>query len=56
LQSWIKRVPQQERKDKLFSYSKLVQVKLKYFNDPDEAAKALDEMYEQAAAYLGLEK
>ena len=52
LQKWIKRVPQKDRKDKLFNYSKLVQVKLKSFSNPDEAARELDKMYEMAAEYL----
>ena len=54
LQRWIKKVPQKDRKNKLFNYSRLVQVKLKSYQTPDEAAKELDEMYEMAAKYLDL--
>ena len=56
IQRWIKKIPQQDRKDKLFTYSTLVKVKLKFYSEPDEAAEELDKMYDKAAAYMGMDQ
>lgn len=54
LQSYIKKVPAKERRNELFAYSRLVQVKLLAYSQPEKAYEQLDELVRKVCKYLAL--
>jgi serine/threonine protein kinase len=56
LQAWYKDQPKQERSESVCSYSKIVQLKLNFYKQPDESCKELDTLYQKAEEYLNKKK